>query len=229
MANKFTHECTRCGDSSNEDLCPKCADAYHAERYLLDQFYEPNPKSVAGIRLLLEGLKETFPDLDFDNHFTQTPYRVARMFTELCWGCAVDPQIHLKTAFEESNYNGIVLVKDISFTSLCAHHFAIFRGIAHVGYIPDGRIVGLSKINRVVEILAARPQVQERLTYQIAQTIEENLKPKGVAVILQGTHDCIEVRGVRSKGSITKTSDMRGIILSNEKNCKDEFMSLLNN
>ena len=157
----------------------------------------------------------------------QTPSRVARMFLEICWGLGVDPAKHLGTTFEESDYSGIVLISGIQFTSLCMHHFAIFRGVAHVGYIPEKRIVGLSKINRIVEVLAARPQVQEQLTFQIANLLHEVLQPKGVAVVLEGSHDCIEVRGVRSKGSITKTSEMRGIFLDNKRNCKDEFMALL--
>jgi GTP cyclohydrolase I len=149
------------------------------------------------------------------------------MFTEICWGLSVDENRLMETSFEEDTYGGIVAVTNIGFTSLCKHHFAIFRGIAHVGYIPEGRLIGLSKINRLVEAIAARPQVQEHITYQIAETIDKTLSPKGVAVLLEGSHDCIEVRGVKSKGSITKTSEMRGCFLENAKNCKEEFFEMV--
>lgn len=227
-----SYSCRRCGKSVslNNVWCASCESSRNAETSELDLFYRPPVDAVQGIKLLLAGLKQAYPNLDLStDHFTQTPHRVARMFIELCWGLGVDPKQHLKTAFEESNYDGIVLVSNIGFTSLCMHHFAIFRGVAHVGYIPRGRIVGLSKINRVVEIVAARPQVQEQVTYQIADIIDKTLKPKGVAVVVEGTHDCIEVRGVRSKGSVTKTSEMRGVFLQNSKNCKDEFFSLIRN
>jgi len=231
-------KCMRCGSSasSNEfastlqyaSLCEKCSDSYGAESRALGRFYCVPDKMVKGVGLVLEGLQEAYPDFKPQvNHMEQTPSRVARMFLEICWGLGVDPAKHLGTTFEESNYGGIVLISGIQFTSLCMHHFAIFRGVAHVGYIPDKRIVGLSKINRIVEILAARPQVQEQLTFQIADLLHDVLAPKGTAVILEGSHDCIEVRGVRSKGSVTKTSEMRGIFLDNKRNCKDEFMSLL--
>lgn len=229
--------CRRCGDellidpyetSQHLGLCEKCSKSWVGEMGQLERNYFTPEKAVKGVKLLLEGLAEAYPDWQVQaEHIKQTPQRVARMFIELCWGLGVDPAIHLKTAFEESEYGGIVLIKDIQFTSLCLHHFAIFRGVAHVGYIPEGKIVGLSKINRVVEIVAARPQVQEQLTFQVANVIEQNLRPKGVAVVVEGTHDCIEVRGVRSKGSTTKTSIMRGVFLSNHLNCREEFMKLI--
>lgn len=183
---------------------------------------------IEGINLLLRGLKEVYPSLDITTeHLRQTPTRVARMFTELCSGLAQDPKMHLKTSFEETNCTGIVLVDRINFQSLCCHHLLTFRGIAHVAYIPNGRVVGLSKINRLVECLAARPQIQERLTYEIAHTLQDILQPKGVACVIEASHDCVETRGVRSKGSITKTSELTGIFLDNTKNCRDELMQLI--
>lgn len=235
MTNK--KGCARCGITIQQaahcpnvyNLCNKCYVAREEELKLVDIFYQIPDKMSQGVELVLEGLKEVYPNLNLDNgHFAQTPSRVARMFIELCAGLGQDPAVHLQTSFEESDYGGIILIKDIQFTSLCAHHFAIFRGKAHVGYIPKNkRIIGLSKINRIVEILAARPQVQEQLTFQIADTIYKALKPKGIAVVVEAEHDCIAVRGVKSKGSTTKTSEMRGIFLKNYRQCKDEFMSLI--
>jgi len=224
--------CSRCGakllEQSASTLCEKCHGAWLDERQQLSRFYDVPIKMIEGIRMVLDGLQEAYPAFKPQaNHMDQTPARVGRMFLEICWGLGVDPAKHLGTTFEETQYGGIVLVSGIQFTSLCMHHFAIFRGIAHVGYIPNRRIVGLSKINRVVEILAARPQVQEQLTFQIADLLHSTLKPKGTMVVLEGSHDCIEVRGVRSKGSITKTSEVRGIFHDNKFNCKDEFMALI--
>lgn len=230
--NDIKH-CTRCGadalKGSGSQLCNKCYKSYHEELDLIQSFYDVPPLMIQGIDMVLKGLKQVYPNLDLSNgHFAQTPSRVARMFIELCSGLGQDPANHLETSFEEGDYGGIILIKDIQFTSLCAHHFAIFRGKAHVGYIPKNkRIIGLSKINRIVEILAARPQVQEQLTFQIAETINTHLKPKGIAVVVEAEHDCIAVRGVKSKGSTTKTSEMRGIFLKNYRQCKEEFMALI--
>lgn len=225
-------KCARCGaEGKNRNvraLCVKCNSAWQDESEQLRRFYDIPQKMVKGVEMVLEGLQEAYPDFRPQHaHMEQTPTRVARMFLEICWGLGVDPVRHLGTSFEESNYGGIVLITGIEFTSLCMHHFAIFRGVAHVGYIPDRQIVGLSKINRIVEVLASRPQVQEQLTFQIADLIDKTLRPKGTMVVLEGSHDCIEVRGVRSKGSITKTSEVRGIFLDNKRNCKDEFMALV--
>lgn len=232
------YNCSRCGvetlptinpvQTGGVVLCIKCSDLFAEETALLHKFYVIPPLMVEGVKKMLLGLKEVYGDLELDSgHLKQTPTRVARMFIELCQGLGQNADLHVQTSFEESDYKGIVLTANIQFTSLCIHHLAVFRGKAHVAYIPDGKIVGLSKLNRVVEILSARPQVQEQLTYQIAHTIHDNLKPKGTAVIIQGTHDCIAVRGVKSKGSVTKTSEMLGIFLKNKNNCKDELLKLI--
>lgn len=182
---------------------------------------------VQGVKAILNGLADVYPDLDLtSDHLAQTPTRVARMFVELCSGLGQDPVKHLSTAFEESSYTGIVASIGIPFVSLCCHHLVTFRGAAHVAYIPDGKVVGLSKLNRVVEAFAMRPQIQEQLTHQIASTIHETLKPKGTIVVLEARHDCIEVRGVKSKGSITKTCEVYGCFAENSKNCKEEFFTL---
>jgi len=139
----------------------------------------------------------------------ETPARVARMYAELFAGLHLDPRRHLKKFFTE-RYDEVVLVRDISFQSMCEHHMLPFLGKAHVAYLPGPRIVGLSKLARVVEEVARRPQVQERMTEQIANLLVEELKVKGVAVIIEAEHTCMTIRGVRKPGSLCITSAMKG-------------------
>jgi GTP cyclohydrolase I len=152
-----------------------------------------------------------------------TPERVARMYAELFSGLHSDPRELLTKTFTEK-YNEMVTVKDIEFASLCEHHLLPFIGKAHVAYIPNGKIVGLSKLARVVEVLARRPQVQERMTEQIADLIMDELHAGGVGVILEATHTCMTIRGVRKPNSIMTTSAMRGAFLS-LPSTRHEFMS----
>jgi len=144
----------------------------------------------------------------------QTPARVARMYAELFGGLRQDPRVHLRTAFTEK-YDELVLVRDIDFHSMCEHHLLPFMGKAHVGYLPDGRVLGLSKLARIVEVVARRPQVQERLTETIADLLEEDLGAKGVAVVVEATHTCMTIRGVRKPGSLCVTSAMKGLFRAN--------------
>ena len=139
----------------------------------------------------------------------ETPARVARMYAELFAGLHLDPRRHLKKFFTE-RYDEVVLVRDISFQSMCEHHMLPFLGKAHVAYLPGPRIVGLSKLARVVEEVARRPQVQERMTEQIANLLVEELQVKGVAVIIEAEHTCMTIRGVRKPGSLCITSAMKG-------------------
>ena len=139
----------------------------------------------------------------------ETPARVARMYAELFAGLHLDPRRHLKKFFTE-RYDEVVLVRDISFQSMCEHHMLPFLGKAHVAYLPGPRIVGLSKLARVVEEIARRPQVQERMTEQIANLLVEELQVKGVAVIIEAEHTCMTIRGVRKPGSLCITSAMKG-------------------
>ena len=139
----------------------------------------------------------------------ETPARVARMYAELFAGLRLDPRRHLKKFFTE-RYDEVVLVRDISFQSMCEHHMLPFLGKAHVAYLPGPRIVGLSKLARVVEEVARRPQVQERMTEQIANLLVEELQVKGVAVIIEADHTCMTIRGVRKPGSLCITSAMKG-------------------
>ncbi len=154
-----------------------------------------------------------------------TPGRVARMYAELFSGLREDPRKHLEKFFPEK-YDEIVLVRNISFHSLCEHHLLPFMGNAHIGYIPDGRVVGLSKLARVVESVAHRPQVQERMTEQIADLLIQQLQVKGVAVVVEAIHTCMIIRGVRKPGSVCVTSAMKGIFRTNPSS-RAEVMTLI--
>lgn len=155
----------------------------------------------------------------------ETPQRVARMYQELFSGLSQDPAKHLVTAFRE-RYDELVVLRDISFHSMCEHHLMPFEGKAHVAYLPDGQVVGISKLARVVDEFAHRPQVQERLTSQIADILMEKLEAKGVAVVIGATHACMTCRGVKKAGSVMITSAVRGLCRSDART-RSEVMSLL--
>ncbi|MEM7478667.1 MAG: GTP cyclohydrolase I FolE [Planctomycetota bacterium] len=144
----------------------------------------------------------------------ETPARVARMYAEMFAGLKRDPRTHLQKVFTE-DYDEVVLIKDIEFCSMCEHHLLPFTGKAHVGYLASGKVVGLSKLARVVEDVARRPQVQERMTEEIADLVESELGAKGVAVVLEASHSCMTIRGVRKPGSSCMTSSMRGVFRDN--------------
>ncbi len=178
----------------------------------------------AAVRQILVAVGED-PDRD---GLQATPSRVARAYAELFAGLRVDPANVLKTTFE-ADHDELVLVRDIQVFSLCEHHLLPFRGVAHVGYLPceDGRITGLSKLARLVEVFARRPQVQERLTSQIADLLEEQLQARGVIVVLECEHMCMEMRGIRKAGSRTVTSALRGLLKTDPKT-RAEALSLIN-
>jgi GTP cyclohydrolase IA len=155
----------------------------------------------------------------------ETPARVARMYAELFGGLHVDPRQHLKKFFSEI-CDEVILVRDISFTSMCEHHLLPFMGTAHVAYLPHERVIGLSKLARVVDEVARRPQVQERMTEQIAIILEEELHAKGVAVIIEAVHTCMTIRGVRKPGSVCVTSAMKGCF-RNKSSTRAELMTLI--
>ena len=156
-----------------------------------------------------------------------TPARVAEMYAELFAGLDKDPREELTVGYE-LGHREMVIVRDIPFYSMCEHHLLPFYGVAHIGYMPDadGRVVGLSKLARVVEIIVKRPQIQERMTSQIADAIMEGLKPSGVAVIIQAEHLCMIMRGVKKPGSNIITSAIRGAFLTKPET-RTEFLSLL--
>ena len=158
----------------------------------------------------------------------KTPGRVARAMAEITAGYAIDIDKILNGAFFKVNYKEMVIVKDISFYSLCEHHMLPFFGKAHIAYIPDGRIIGLSKIPRLVEAFARRLQVQERLTVQIADTIFSKLKPKGVGVVLEAQHLCMTMRGVKNATSSATTSSMLGVFQKDNR-VREEFLNLIKN
>jgi GTP cyclohydrolase I len=155
----------------------------------------------------------------------ETPARVARMYAEMFSGLRQDPRIHTQKFFTE-NYDEVVLVRDISFCSMCEHHLLPFIGTAHVAYIPNGKVIGLSKIARVVEVISHRPQVQERLTEDIANIFVEELGAKGVAVVIEASHSCMTIRGVKKPGSKMVTSSMKGLFRSNLSS-RAEVMQLI--
>ncbi|MBI1324174.1 GTP cyclohydrolase I FolE [bacterium] len=140
----------------------------------------------------------------------ETPDRVARMYAEVFSGLHTEPRQYLKKTFTQK-YDEMVLVKDIRYESFCEHHLLPFTGVAHVAYIPNGKVVGLSKIPRVVDALARRPQLQERLTEELAELLMSELDAKGVAVIMHGSHSCMTIRGVHKPGATFVTSAMRGL------------------
>ena len=156
----------------------------------------------------------------------ETPARVARAYGEIFAGLFVDPDTVLEKTFDEG-HGELVLVKDIPMFSTCEHHLVPFHGVAHVGYLPNGKLAGLSKLARVVEEISHRPQIQERMTDQIADLLYEELDAKGVVVVLEATHTCMTIRGVRKPGSLTVTSAVRGLFKTNQSS-RAEVMALIN-
>jgi GTP cyclohydrolase IA len=155
----------------------------------------------------------------------KTPSRVARAYAELFSGMKEDPRRHLQTVFHE-RYDEIVLLRDIEFHSMCEHHLMPFTGRAHVAYLPDGKVVGLSKLARLVEGYARRPQVQERLTTQIADALMDELHPQGAACVIEAVHTCMTLRGVHKPGSVMATSALRGVFKDNPAS-RAEVLSLI--
>jgi len=155
----------------------------------------------------------------------ETPKRIANMYAELLAGSDEDPKEHLGSVFNEK-YDEVVLLKDIAFYSICEHHLMPFIGKAHVAYLPDGKIVGISKLARVVDCFARRLQVQERLTVQIADFLMENLKPQGVVVVIEASHSCMTIRGAKKPGSVMVTSALRGIFKRDPRS-RNEVLELI--
>jgi GTP cyclohydrolase IA len=173
------------------------------------------------VREILEAVGED-PDRE---GLSETPARVARMYAEMFAGLRADPREPLKKTFSQK-YEEMVVVKDIDFESMCEHHLLPFRGKAHIAYLPNGKIVGLSKLARVVEAVSRRPQVQERMTEELADLIEDELDARGVGVILEASHSCMTIRGVRKASSICTTSAMRGGFRANSST-RSELMALV--
>src|SRR5438034_7598701 len=179
------------------------------------------PRIEKAVREILIAVGEN-PDRE---GLMRTPNRVARAYAELMAGLSEDPRVHLRTVFNE-RYDEVVLLRDIEFHSLCEHHLLPFVGKAHVAYLPDGKVVGLSKLARLVEGYARRPQVQERLTTQIADALMEELRPVGAACVIEATHTCMTIRGAKKPGSMMVTSALRGIFKDNPPS-RHEILSLI--
>jgi len=154
-----------------------------------------------------------------------TPRRIADMYSELFAGLDLDPKAELTVSYEEGHHE-MVILRDIPFYSMCEHHLLPFYGLVHIGYIPNGSVIGMSKLARAVEVLSRRPQIQERLTTQIAETILQALNPDGVAVVIQAEHMCMTLRGVKKPGSNVVTSATRGLFRSKAAT-RAEFLSLV--
>jgi GTP cyclohydrolase I len=179
-------------------------------------------KITGGVRMIFEGL-----GMDPEgSEIRDTPVRVARMFDEIFAGLLVDPSDVLDVVFEEG-HDELVLIRDIPFASTCEHHLVPFVGRAHVGYLPNeaGQVTGLSKLARLVDLVAKRPNLQERITTTIADTLEKALSPRGVIVIIEAEHYCMTMRGVRKPGSVTVTSAVRGL-MRDDPRTRAEAMSL---
>jgi GTP cyclohydrolase IA len=193
---------------------------------------EPPPVSVADrekvavisrhMRAIIEAL-----GLDpADPNLKDTDARVARMYLEMFHGLSEGAEPRITVFPNDERYTAMVMEKDIPFYSMCAHHFVPFYGHAHIAYIPNERIVGLSKMPRIVEFYACRPQLQERLTEQVAGFMAEKLQPQGVMVVVEARHLCVEMRGVKKPGALTVTSAIRGIFFN--RPVREEFLDLLN-
>lgn len=179
------------------------------------------PRIESAVREILLAIGED-PDRE---GLRGTPGRVARMYAELFSGLRQDPAEFLRTHFTEE-YDELVILKDIAFNSVCEHHLMPFEGKAHVAYLPDGKVAGISKLARVVDAISHRPQVQERMTVQIADILMDRLDAKGVAVVLSATHTCMTCRGVRKAGSTMVTSAVRGLCRSDART-RNEVMTIL--
>lgn len=155
-----------------------------------------------------------------------TPKRVVKSWIELYAGYAQDPKAILSTVFEDGTCDEMVILKDIDFSSMCEHHVLPFIGKAHIAYLPNGKVVGLSKLARLVECFAKRLQIQEKMTQQISEAIETNLSAKGVAVVIEAHHQCMSCRGIRKQNTTMITSSMRGAFRDNDA-ARAEFLSLL--
>jgi len=179
------------------------------------------------IKLAMTSIIEAIGEDVLRENLRDTPQRVAEMYAELFSGLDADPKAELSVSFDEGHQE-MVILRDIPFYSMCEHHLLPFYGVAHVGYIPSpgGRVAGISKLARVVEIFARRPQLQERMTRQIADTIFEALEPDGVGVVIQAEHLCMIMRGIKKTGTNVITSAMRGTF-RNRTVTRSEFLSLI--
>jgi GTP cyclohydrolase I len=197
--------------------------AFHAGILENGDLTDPRVDQIAGHVKEIIRILGLCPDQD--PNLVNTDRRVARMYLDIFSGLDEGNRPKLTTFPNEEHYTSMVMEKEIPFYSMCAHHFVPFYGHGHIAYIPNDKIVGLSKLPRLLEFFARRPQVQERLTEQVAAVLEEELKPQGVMVVIEARHLCVEMRGVKKPGAVTVTSALRGIFL--QKAVREEFLDLL--
>jgi len=191
-------------------------------------------KMSAGYTQVLEGLQMAYPSVDLkDPNLVDSPNRMARALIELCAGLGTKDSDTFSTVFPNEKYNEVILLKNIDFNSLCSHHFFPFTGVAHVGYLPDvsckddnGHVVGLSKLARIVDVYACRPQLQERMCFNIMEAIKNELRPAGVMVVIEGSHGCLNCRGAKKQGAIMITSALDGKFKTDIK-LRSEFLELI--
>jgi GTP cyclohydrolase I len=229
--------------SFNKDLARKLASSDDAEKLLDSELAVYKKRALElnaarkvmaeGYDKVLKGLKMAFPDLDLeDKNLIGSPNRMARALLEVCSGLGTSQKEIFSTTFPAENYNEVIILKDIDYTSLCSHHFFPFIGKAHVGYLPDtsqgehSRVVGLSKLAHIVDMHAQRPQLQERMCYGIMNSIKEELKPSGVMVVIEGSHGCLTCRGAKKANTTMMTSALDGSFKIDPK-LRAEFLSLI--
>lgn len=186
-----------------------------------------------GYEQVLKGLQLAYPEIDLnDKNLIGSPNRMARALIEVCSGLGTKEKQIFNSTFPAENYDEVIILKDIDYTSLCSHHFIPFTGKAHIGYLPDtkiktkSRVVGLSKLARIVDVHAQRPQLQERMCFNIMKSIQDNLKPAGVMVVIEGQHACLTCRGAKKANSTMITSALDGHFKTDSK-LRSEFLSLI--
>ncbi len=227
----------------NHDLAKKLAKTDNPEEFLDKelvkikkralQLNEARTKMAKGYQVVLEGLAQAFPELDLnDPNIVDSPNRMARAMIEICSGLGQNDEEIFSTSFPSEQYNQVIILKDITYTSMCSHHFFPFTGRAHVGYLPhtngkeDSKVVGLSKLARIVDVHAQRPQLQERLSFNIMNAIKEQLNPAGVMVVVEGKHGCLNCRGARKSEASMVTSALDGKFKEDHK-LREEFLALI--
>lgn len=227
----------------NKDLARKLASSSEVEKTLENELIQIKKRALSlnqarevmaqGYDQVLRGLKMAFPELDLeDQNLVGSPNRMARALIEVCSGMGTNQKEIFQTTFPAENYNEVIILKDIEYTSLCSHHFFPFTGVAHVGYLPDvsmgldSRVVGLSKLAHIVDMHARRPQLQERMCTGIVQSIKEELNPAGVMVVIEGAHGCLTCRGAKKANAKMVTSALDGYFKTDNK-LRAEFLSLI--
>lgn len=202
-------------------LCKKCVSVYGGA----------SSDELRMLVLLANGFHHIVSALGLDlsdKHLVNTPGRIARSWVkDFFWGLWSDPSKFLKVKFAEESYDQMIVQSKIPFVSFCMHHFQPFSGFMDVGYVPKGRVLGLSKIPRLVDCLAHRPTIQERLTHDVAEYLWRHLKPRGVMVVARAEHGCLSIRGAKAAGSITVTSAIKGVFRDPAEKAREEFLALI--